>query len=55
MIGHSVVLKVGRYISVVFSEMGPHKEAVHVGFGDDGEGIGLEVKPAELADFSIFA
>lgn len=54
MIGYFVVSKVERYISVGFGEMGPHKDAVHVGFGNDGEATELEVKPAELADFSIF-
>lgn len=53
-IGYFVVSKVERYISVGFGEMGPHKDAVHVGFGNDGEATELEVKPAELADFSIF-
>ena len=36
-------------------QVGPHGEAIHVSFGDDGEATGLEVKPAELADLNIYA
>lgn len=42
-----VGFKVERYIPVGFGEMGPHKEAVHVGFGDDGEATELEVKSSD--------
>lgn len=39
--------KVERYIPVGFGEMEPHKEAVHVGFGNGGEATELEVKSSD--------
>lgn len=45
--GHFVGFKIERYISVGFGEMGPHKDAVHVGFGNDGEATELEVKSSD--------
>ena len=54
MTGHSVVPKVGRYIAVGFGEMGPHEEAVRVGFGDDGEATELEVKSSDSELLLVF-